>query len=104
MVWNQYVYEAMNGSEAYNSENEDENNIEEPLHITDWELIYQEELRYMWANIQQYLYDSSFSGLLIFNALVILLLVSLVLFELLIYLSIRLFCILRSFIGSLIFL
>ena len=25
MVWNQYVYEAMNGSEAYNSENEDEN-------------------------------------------------------------------------------
>jgi|TARA_B110000014_G_scaffold77689_1_gene53223 hypothetical protein len=62
MVWNQYVYEAMNGSEAYNSENEDENNIEEPLHITDWELIYQEELRYMWANIQQYLYDSSFSS------------------------------------------
>ena len=62
MVWNQYVYEAMNGSEAYNSENEEEITIEEPLHITDWELIHQEELRYMWANIQQYLYDSAFSG------------------------------------------
>jgi hypothetical protein len=65
MVWNQYVYEAMNGNEADYSDNENETNIQEPLHITDWELKYQEELRYMWGILQQYLYDSCMSHLIL---------------------------------------
>ena len=61
MVWNQYVYEAMNGNEADNSDGEDEFYHEEPLHINDWELQHQDELRYMWGILQQYLYDAVLS-------------------------------------------
>ena len=45
MVWNQYVYEAMNGNEAYNSDNDEIIEQNEPLHINDWELKHQEHLR-----------------------------------------------------------
>jgi len=61
MVWNQYVYEATHGNDAEYSDYEDEVNIDEPLHINDWELEYQDELRYMWGILQQYLYDAALS-------------------------------------------
>jgi hypothetical protein len=61
MVWNQYVYEAMNGNDAENSDYDEEINIDEPLHINDWELQHQDELRYMWGILQQYLYDAALS-------------------------------------------
>ncbi len=61
MVWNQYVYEAMNGNEAENSDIEDEYNQDEPLHINDWEMQNQDDLRYMWGIIKQYLYDAAMS-------------------------------------------
>ena len=50
MVWSQYVYEATHGNEAYNSDNEHEVNIDEPLHINDWEEVHHEHLRYMWGD------------------------------------------------------
>ena len=65
MVWNQYVYEAMNGNEAENSDIEDEYNQDEPLHINDWEMQNQDDLRYMWGILQQYLYDSAMSHLIL---------------------------------------
>ena len=65
MVWNQYVYEAMNGNEADNSDIEDEFNFDEPLHINDWELKHQDDLRYMWGILKQYLYDSAMSHLIL---------------------------------------
>ena len=61
MVWNQYVYEAMIGNDAENSDYDEEINIDEPLHINDWELQHQDELRYMWGILQQYLYDATLS-------------------------------------------
>ena len=61
MVWNQYVYEAMNGNGAENSDYDEDINIDEPLHINDWELQHQDELRYMWGILQQYLYDAALS-------------------------------------------
>jgi len=61
MVWNQYVYEAMNGNDAENSDYDEEINIDEPLHINEWELEHQDELRYMWGILQQYLYDAALS-------------------------------------------
>ena len=61
MVWNQYVYEAMNGNDTENSDYDEEINIDEPLHINDWELEHQDELRYMWGILQQYLYDAALS-------------------------------------------
>ena len=61
MVWNQYVYEAMNGNEAENSDIEDEYNQDEPLHINDWEMQNQDDLRYMWGILQQYLDDAVMS-------------------------------------------
>jgi hypothetical protein len=61
MVWNQYVYEAMNGNDAENSDYDEDINIDEPLHINDWELQHQDELRYMWGILQQYLYDATLS-------------------------------------------
>jgi hypothetical protein len=61
MVWNQYVYEAMNGNDAENSDYDEDINIDEPLHINDWELEHQDELRYMWGILQQYLYDAALS-------------------------------------------
>ena len=48
MVWSQYVYEATHGNEAEHSDNEYEVNIDEPLHINDWEEYHHEHLRYMW--------------------------------------------------------
>ena len=65
MVWNQYVYEAMNDNEAENSDIEDEYNQDEPLHINDWEMQNQDDLRYMWGILQQYLYDSAMSHLIL---------------------------------------
>ena len=65
MVWNQYVYEALNGNEAYNSDNDEIIEQNEPLHINDWELENQEHLRYMWGILQQYLYDSAMSHLIL---------------------------------------
>ena len=53
MVWSQYVYEATHGNEAYNSDNDQEVNIDEPLHINDWEEVHHEHLRYMWGILQQ---------------------------------------------------
>jgi hypothetical protein len=61
MVWNQYVYEAMNGNDAENSDYDEDINIDEPLHINDWELQHQDEVRYMWGILQQYLYDATLS-------------------------------------------
>jgi len=52
MVWNQYVYEAMNGNEAEHSDAEDEFHSNEPLHINDWEEVHHEHLRYMWGILQ----------------------------------------------------
>ena len=65
MVWNQYVYEATHGNEAYNSDNDQEVNIDEPLHINDWEAEHHEHLHYMWGILQQYLYDAAFSHLIL---------------------------------------
>ena len=65
MVWNQYVYEAMNGNEAYNSDNDEIIEQNEPLHINDWELKHQEHLRYMGGILQQYLYDATMSHLIL---------------------------------------
>jgi hypothetical protein len=61
MVWSQYVYEATHGNEADNSDNEYEVNIDEPLHINDWEMKHQDDLRYMWGILQQYLDDAVMS-------------------------------------------
>ena len=52
MVCGQCVYEATNG-------NNEEIHIDEPLHINDWELEYQDELRYMWGY-----YNSTYTMLL----------------------------------------
>tara|TARA_B100001113_G_scaffold20652_1_gene15279 strand:- start:2291 stop:2548 length:258 start_codon:yes stop_codon:yes gene_type:complete len=65
MVWNQYVYEAMNGNEAYNSDNEEFIEQNEPLHINDWELEHQDHLRYMWGILKQYLDDAAMSHLIL---------------------------------------
>jgi hypothetical protein len=54
MVWSQCVYEATNG-------NNEEIHIDEPLHINECELEHQDELRYMWGILQQYLYDAALS-------------------------------------------
>jgi len=51
----------MNGNDAENSDYDEEINIDEPLHINDWELEHQDELRYMWGILQQYLYDAALS-------------------------------------------
>jgi hypothetical protein len=51
----------MNGNDAENSDYDEEINIDEPLHINDWELQHQDELRYMWGILQQYLYDAALS-------------------------------------------
>ena len=61
MVWSQYVYDAMNGNEADYSDNENEIQDNEPLHINDWEEYHHEHLRYMWGILQQYLYDAAMS-------------------------------------------
>ena len=37
MVWSQYVYDSFNGNEADYSDNENETQDNEPLHINDWE-------------------------------------------------------------------
>ena len=55
----------MNGNEAYNSDNDEMIEQNEPLHINDWELEHQEHLRYMWGILQQYLYDSAMSHLIL---------------------------------------
>jgi hypothetical protein len=65
MVWSQYVYEATNGNDAEHSDCDEEIHIDEPLHINDWELYYQDDLRYMWGILQQYLYDSATSHLIL---------------------------------------
>jgi hypothetical protein len=65
MVWSQYVYEATNGNDAEHSDYDEEIHIDEPLHINDWELYYQDDLRYMWGILQQYLYDSATSHLIL---------------------------------------
>ena len=65
MVWSQYGYEATHGNEAYNSDNEQEINIDEPLHINDWEEVHHEHLRYMWGILQQYLHDAYMSHLIL---------------------------------------
>ena len=65
MVWSQYVYEATNGNDAEHSDYDEEIHIDEPLHINDWELHYQDDLRYMWGILQQYLYDSATSHLIL---------------------------------------
>ena len=61
MVWSQYVYEATHGNEAEHSDNEYQVNIDEPLHINDWEEVHHEHLRYMWGILQQYLDDAVMS-------------------------------------------
>ena len=61
MVWSQYVYEATHGNEAEHSDNEYEVNIDEPLHINDWEEYHHEHLRYMWGILKQYLDDAVMS-------------------------------------------
>ena len=55
----------MNGNEAYNSDNDEMIEQNEPLHINDWELEHQDHLRYMWGILQQYLYDSAMSHLIL---------------------------------------
>ena len=65
MVWSQYVYEATNGNDAEHSDCDEEIYIDEPSHINDWELHYQDDLRYMWGILQQYLYDSAMSHLIL---------------------------------------
>jgi hypothetical protein len=65
MVWSQYVYEATNGNDAEHSDYDEEIHIDEPLHINDWELYYQDDLRYMWGILQRYLYDSATSHLIL---------------------------------------
>lgn len=65
MVWSQYVYEATHGNDAENSDYDEEIHIDEPLHINDWELQHQDDLRYMWGILQQYLYDSAMSHIIL---------------------------------------
>ena len=56
MVWNQYVWEATVGTEAYVSDDEDQDTT--PLSFEDWELQYDEVLRMMWNTMRTLFYDA----------------------------------------------
>lgn len=59
MVWHQYVWEAATGNEVDASDEEHEGGThQEPLHIDDWIDFNSDELEYLWAILQEYLYDS----------------------------------------------
>ena len=58
MVWNQYVWEATTGNEADWSDDENDPNNHEPMHIDDWIDFNSDELEYLWAVLQETVYDS----------------------------------------------
>lgn len=58
MVWHQYVWEATNGNEAEWSDEENDKLNQEPAHIDDWIDFNSDHLEYLWAILQEYLYDS----------------------------------------------
>jgi len=57
MVWSQYVWEASTGTEADLSDDDDRVH-DEPLHIDDWIDYNSDELEYLWAILQEYMYDA----------------------------------------------
>jgi hypothetical protein len=56
MVWNQYVWEATVGTEAYMSDDDDQDTT--PLSFEDWELQYDDVLRMMWNTMRTLFYDA----------------------------------------------
>ena len=60
MVWYQYVWEANTGNEADLSDDDDKLQ-EEPLHVDDWIDFNSDELEYLWAILQETMYDSGSS-------------------------------------------
>jgi hypothetical protein len=57
MVWNQYIWEATTGNEADISDDE-ESQVQQPVHIDDWIDFNSEEINYLWAIIREYCYDA----------------------------------------------
>ena len=57
MVWNQYVFEANEGYDVYDSE-EEEYNENNKLTIEDWEVEHSDVLWRMWHTINTLLYDA----------------------------------------------
>ena len=60
MVWEQYVYEASNGAEVYNSDDDFDEDYDDVLHIEDWRDFNSDHLEYMWGILRQYLYDAGY--------------------------------------------
>ena len=56
MVWHQYVWEATVGTEAYMSDDDDQETT--PLSFEDWELQYDDVLRMMWNTMRTLFYDA----------------------------------------------
>ncbi len=57
MVWNQYVFEANEGYDVYDSD-EEEYNENNKLTIEDWEVEHSDVLWRMWHTINTLLYDA----------------------------------------------
>lgn len=56
MVWHQYVWESTVGTEAYMSDDDDQETT--PLSFEDWELQYDDVLRMMWNTMRTLFYDA----------------------------------------------
>lgn len=56
MVWHQYVWEATVGTEAYVSDDDDQEIT--PLSFEDWELQYDDVLRMMWNTMRTLFHDA----------------------------------------------
>lgn len=57
MVWNQYIWEATTGNEVDISDDE-ESQVQQPIHVDDWIDFNSEEINYLWAIIQEYCHDA----------------------------------------------
>lgn len=70
MVSSQLVYEATEGFEVYESDEEREYaiNTQRPLHVEDWSVYYSDELLNMWLNMRQYLQNTGLSTRILRNA------------------------------------
>jgi hypothetical protein len=58
MVWSQYVYEATTGFDPLHVSDDDDFNDDTPLNIEDWEVLYLDELHYMWSTLNTLLHDA----------------------------------------------
>ena len=58
MVWNQYVWEAMAGTEVMNFSDDEDFDSDTPLSYEEWEFQCDEVLRMMWNTIRTLMYDA----------------------------------------------